>query len=87
MDALLKKHLPNVAYTVPGGGYFFWVRLPESINAVEFRKQAKRMNVDIRPGMLFSCADGLQNFMRLCFAYYEEEQIEQGILRLKKCFE
>ena len=45
------------------------------------------MNVDIRPGTLFSCEGGLQNYIRLCFAYYEEEQIEQGILRLKECLE
>jgi DNA-binding transcriptional MocR family regulator len=87
MDELLKKHLPNVAYTVPQGGYFFWVRLPESGNAVEFRKQAKQRNVDVRPGTLFSCEGGLQSYIRLCFAYYDEEQIEQGILRLKGCLE
>jgi DNA-binding transcriptional MocR family regulator len=87
MNELLKEHLPTVAYTVPQGGYFFWIRLPDSINAVEFRKQAKQHNVDIRPGTLFSCEGGLQNFIRLCFAHYEEEQIEQGILRLKECME
>jgi DNA-binding transcriptional MocR family regulator len=87
MDELLKKQLPAVAYTVPQGGYFFWVCLPESINVVEFRKWAKAQHVDVRPGTLFSCVGGLQNYMRLCFAYYEEEQIEQGILRLKESLE
>jgi 2-aminoadipate transaminase len=86
MDSLLTKHLPAVNYTVPQGGYFFWVRFPEPINAVEFRKKAKLLNVDVRPGPLFSCEGGLQNFMRLCFAFYDEEQMEQGVLRLKKCF-
>ena len=87
MDAVLKKYLPAVTYTVPQGGYFFWVRLPENINAVEFRKQAKLLNVDVRPGTLFSCEGGLQNYMRLCFAYYDEERIGQGVLRLRECFE
>ncbi len=87
MDASLKKHLPPVTYTTPQGGYFFWARLPESINAIEFRKQAKRFNVDVRPGPLFSCEGGLQSYIRLCFAYYDEERIEQGILRLRECFE
>jgi 2-aminoadipate transaminase len=86
MDALLTKHLTAVTYMVPQGGYFFWVRLPEGMNAVEFRKQAKLQNVDVRPGPLFSCVGGLQNFIRLCFAYYDEEEIEQGILRLGKYF-
>jgi DNA-binding transcriptional MocR family regulator len=87
MDSMLKVHLSNVTYTVPEGGYFFWVRLPESMNAVEVRKQAKLWNVDVRPGTLFSCENGLYNFVRLCFAYYDEAQIEEGILRLRKCFE
>jgi DNA-binding transcriptional MocR family regulator len=86
MDELLKTHLPIVTYSVPQGGYFFWVRLPESINAIEFRKRAKAQHVDVRPGTLFSCEGGLHNFIRLCFAYYDEEQMEQGILRLKECF-
>jgi DNA-binding transcriptional MocR family regulator len=87
MDALLKKHLPAFTYTLPQGGYFFWVGLPGSMNAVEFRKQAKLLNVDVRPGTLFSYKDGLQNFIRLCFAFYDEERIEQGVLRLRECFE
>jgi len=87
MDALLRKHLPAVTYTVPQGGYFFWVRLPVSINAIELRKRAKTLQVDVRPGTLFSCEGGLQNFIRLSFAYYDEEHMEQGILRLKECLE
>jgi DNA-binding transcriptional MocR family regulator len=87
MDTLLKEHLPAFAYTVPQGGYFFWVRLPEATNAVEFRKRANQHNVDVRPGTLFSCVGGLQKNIRLCFARYEEKQIEQGILQLKECLD
>ena len=87
MDSLLKEHLPEVTYAVPRGGYFFWLQLPEQLDAMEFRKQAKSLNVDVRPGSLFSCNNGLRNYIRLCFAYYNETQIEQGILRLRHCFE
>jgi DNA-binding transcriptional MocR family regulator len=87
MDALLKEHLPTLKYTIPQGGYFFWVRLPDSMNAGELRQRAKLQNVDIQPGTLFSCEGGLENFIRLCFAHYDEEHIEQGILRLKDCFD
>ncbi len=87
MDSLLKEYLTEVTYTIPQGGYFFWLRLPEHIDATEFRQQAKSLNVDVRPGTLFSCDNGLRNYIRLCFAYYDETQIEQGILRLRECFE
>ncbi len=87
MDSLLKEYLPAVAYATPQGGYFFWLRLPEHMDATEFRKQAKSYNVGVRQGGLFSCENGLRNYIRLCFAYYDEMQIEEGILRLKQCFE
>lgn len=87
MDSLLKTHLPEVTYALPQGGYFFWLRLPDGVDAAEFRKQAKSLNVDVRQGPLFSCDDGLRNFIRICFAYYDEAQIEQGVLRLRQCFD
>lgn len=87
MDSLLKEHVRAIRYTTPQGGYFFWLRLPEAMDAIEFRKQAKSLHVDVRPGTLFSCNHGLHNYIRVCFAYYDEEQIEEGILRLKQCLE
>ena len=87
MDSLLKEILTDVVYTLPQGGYFFWLRLPESIHATELRQKAKSLKLDIRPGTLFSCQNGLQNYIRLCFAYYDEAHIEQGILRLQQCLE
>jgi DNA-binding transcriptional MocR family regulator len=87
MDSVLKEYLPNLRYTAPQGGYFFWLRLPEKMDATEFRKQAKSYHVGVRQGALFSCDNGLRNYIRLCFAYYDDAQIEEGILRLRKCFE
>ncbi len=87
MDSALRQHLPNVEYSVPRGGYFFWLRLPEGIDAPELRKKAPSFKVDFRPGKLFSSKGGLKNYIRLCFVHYEEEKIEEGIMRLKECLE
>ena len=87
MDLLLRQHLTDITYTVPKGGYFFWVRLPGQIDAIELRQQAKDFKVDFRQGGLFSSTGGSQNYMRLCFANYDEAHIEEGILRLKECLE
>jgi 2-aminoadipate transaminase len=83
MDSLLRQHLTNITYTVPKGGYFFWVHLPKQIDAIELRQQAKAFKVDLRQGALFSSTGEAQNCIRLCFAHYDEEHIEEGILRLK----
>ncbi|HEY5731812.1 MAG TPA: aminotransferase, partial [Anaerolineales bacterium] len=78
-------HLPEAAYEVPQGGYFFWVRLPEDIDTTKLRNTAKAFKVDIRQGTMFSSQSGLKNYMRLCFVYYKEDEIIEGILRLKEC--
>jgi 2-aminoadipate transaminase len=87
MNAALREHLPNLQYRVPHGGYFFWVRLPEKMEARELRKSAQFFKVDFRPGTLFSSRDGLKNQVRLCFVHYEEDKIEEGIVRLRQCLE
>ena len=85
LDSMLQQHIINVTYTVPKGGYFLWLKFPEQVNTLELRQQAKPFKVDFRQGTLFSTAGASQNCARLCFAYYDEEYIEQGILRLKDC--
>jgi len=85
MDSSLRKHLPEITYSVPQGGYFFWAKLPEDLDASELRRKAKDFKVDIRQGALFSSQNGLKNYMRLCFVFHEEEKIEEGIVRLKVC--
>lgn len=85
MDSTLRQHLPSVEYSVPHGGYFFWLRLPEKTDARELRKNTQLFKVDFRPGTLFSSRDGLKDHIRLCFVHYEEKEIREGILRLKEC--
>ena len=87
MDSALREHLPDVTYSTPQGGFFFWVRLPEMMDATELRKDVKTFKVDFRPGTLFSSRGGLRDYIRLCFVHYEEEEIEQGITRLRQCLE
>ncbi|HEX9330268.1 MAG TPA: PLP-dependent aminotransferase family protein [Anaerolineales bacterium] len=85
MDSALRQHLPNIQYSTPQGGFFFWLRFPEVTDATELRKNARRFKVDFRPGILFSSKGELKDYIRLCFVHYGEEKIEQGIMRLRQC--
>ncbi len=87
MDAALRQYLPDVEYTPPMGGYFFWIKLPGKLNATEFEQRAKLFHVGFRPGELFSCQGGFQDYLRLSYVFYESDELEQGVLRLKKCLE
>lgn len=86
MDESLREHLPQVNFTKPHGGYFFWVQSP-NMDAQELQKKAQAYKVGLRPGIRFSSRNGLTDYFRLSISFYGEEQIEKGIVRLKDCFE
>jgi len=77
----LKEQLPGAEYRVPAGGFFFWVRLP-GLDAAALRPWARDHEVDFRPGGLFSSRDGLGEYVRLSFSYYQPGEIEEGMRRL-----
>ncbi len=86
MDAALKEMLPKAKFTTPEGGFFYWVRIP-GVDSGELRKKAKNFNVDIRQGALFSAKMGMEEYMRLCFAFYGEAEIREGVKRLANCLQ
>jgi 2-aminoadipate transaminase len=85
MAEALSHHLPGATYSLPEGGYFFWVKLPGGIDSLELRGRARGARVDFRPGALFSSRGGLHDFLRLCFIYYGPDEIEEGLRRLGEC--
>lgn len=86
MDGAIKKYLPQIKYTSPHGGYFFWLQAP-GMDTQEFQKKAKEFKVGLRPGIRFSSRNGLTDYFRLSISHYGVDDIEEGILRLKKCLE
>lgn len=87
LNTALTRYLPDVSYQIPAGGYFFWVRLPGGINAKVLLKTAEKYKVSYRPGEYFSHRDGLRDFLRLCFAFYETDLLTQGIQRLQQAIQ
>jgi DNA-binding transcriptional MocR family regulator len=84
MEAGLRRELPQAEFVTPGGGFFFWVRLP-GIDAQILRQDALEYKVGFRQGPLFSSQGGMREYIRLCYAFYEEERITKGIRRLRQC--
>lgn len=86
MSALLRTHIPQAQFTAPHGGYFFWLQIPGK-DMRELRRKAQSQKVDLRPGILFSSQKRLMDHFRLSVSFYDVPQLEEGILRLKRCFE
>jgi len=87
MDSCLRKYMPELTYSVPHGGYFFWARLPNQLDAAQLQKRAEPFKVGLRPGVRFSSRGEMRDYIRLCFVFYEPEQIEEGVRRLSQCVE
>jgi len=85
MDIALRQYLPDVEYILPHGGYFFWIHLPNEIKTSELQQRAEAFKVGFRPGTLFSCQGGMQDYMRLSYVFYEPDDLVQGVLRIKWC--
>jgi DNA-binding transcriptional MocR family regulator len=86
MDASLHRELPQSVFEIPQGGFFFWVRLP-GIDTGQLQQKASDFHVGFRPGIRFSSQGGMRDYIRLCYAFYEEEKIAEGIRRLSQCLE
>ena len=83
LNSALRKYLPdNISFVEPDGGFFTWVELPSGIDAEKLLAEAHTHDVGFAPGMAFSPQMNLINYIRLCFAYYEESELKEGAKRL-----
>ena len=83
-DRAVEEHLGGLAhYAVPDGGYFYWLRLPEHMDGETLAARAPAFKVGFRPGQRFSGQQGLRNYIRLSFAYYEDADLAEGARRLR----
>lgn len=85
-DALLEsmeQHMPDgTQWTVPQGGFYSWVTLPEGLDATAMLPRAVSALVAYVPGTgFFANGDGRGN-LRLSFCYPEPDQIREGVRRL-----
>jgi len=83
----LRQHFDDIAeWTPPGGGYFFWLRFDKSIDTTPIRESARKAAAGFQAGSVFSSKGQLNNYLRLSFAHYSENDIREGIARLRPLF-
>lgn len=85
MAAAIKAHLPEgCEYEVPKGGMFFWIRLPEGLNAIELLSLAVDAGIAFVPGAAFYAANPDPRALRLSFVTLTPDQIHTGVAILGK---
>jgi 2-aminoadipate transaminase len=85
LDAALKAHLPEAEYTLPEGGYFMWVELPEGTDVSALFDAATERGVAFVKGTDF-LMEGGENTLRLAYSGVTADQIDEGIRRLADAY-
>jgi DNA-binding transcriptional MocR family regulator len=88
MDDALNEHFAGIAeWDRPGGGYFVWVRFDPDLDTTPLRQKAPELEAGFQHGAVFSMRGIQKNCIRLCFAHYGEEDIAEGIARIRPLFD
>ena len=88
MVAALHRELPEVSMTVPEGGYYLWLTLPEGIDSADLAKHAADAGVIVLAGNKFYARTDRGNeiasrqHMRLAYTHCSPAQIDEGIRRI-----
>lgn len=76
----IARHFPaGTKVTSPEGGYFAWVELPPSVNALELHRLALSHDVSVAPGQLFSAGNGFTHHIRVNFGHPDNKDFESAL--------
>ena len=85
LDEMKKNFHPSLKYTIPTGGMFIWVTLPDNLDMKEFVQEALKQNVAVVPGNAFLVDDSQPcQCFRMNFSTPRDEQIVEGVSILGK---
>lgn len=88
MAASLQAHLPTgCRWNTPRGGMFFWIELPDVIDATAMLPRAVALGMAYVPGAAFFADHARANTLRLSFVTVPPAQIDQGVRLLAKAIE
>lgn len=82
MLGALAEFLPETTWTVPDGGFYTWVTLPDGLDAKAMLPRAVTNLVAYVAGTAFYADDQGHSHMRLSFCYPTPERIREGVRRL-----
>jgi hypothetical protein len=84
MAEALKAHLPAISHTMPTGGFYLWLSLPEELDSKEMLPRAITELVAYTPGTAFFANGHGRSNIRLAFCYPEPAFITEGVRRLSR---
>ncbi|MDB6070809.1 MAG: gntR [Verrucomicrobiales bacterium] len=82
--ALLEVLPDKTRVSQPQGGFFLWLQLPASVDAMQLFHDARRSQLNIAPGHLFSPDAEFNNHLRISCTHPWTDRIAHGIKHLGK---
>ena len=82
LDSMATHFPPGTTWTVPEGGFYSWVTLPEGLNATAMLPRAVSALVAYVPGTGFYADDEGYRNLRLSYCYPPPDRIREGVRRL-----
>lgn len=82
MLSALADHLPGMTWTVPTGGFYVWLTMPDHLDSKAMLPRAVKELVAYTPGTAFYADGNGRRNMRLSFCYPQPDFIREGIRRL-----
>ena len=87
MAQALQQHMPpGAVWRAPQGGMFFWLRLPDGLDAMALLPRAVEAGVAYVPGAPFYAHDRDACTLRLSFVTLSADDIADGIATLGRVF-
>ncbi|MEI7027224.1 aminotransferase-like domain-containing protein [Paenibacillus sp. y28] len=87
MYSLLSEHnIPGLTFSEPKGGMFFWVELPEFLDAEAVLKHAVTEGVAFVPGTPFFAQEPKRNTLRLNYTFADDDTMVRGMNTLANVF-
>ena len=71
----LRDSVPELGFEEPGGGYFLWATLPQGMSAQRLLDQCGSRQLAFAPGNRCAVSADLDHCIRLCFAFYEAQEL------------
>ena len=79
----IRRHFPDgYRVAVPEGGYFLWIELAPTVDALAVHRLALEADISIAPGPMFSARKAFGNCLRLNYGHPWTAQMDRAIARL-----
>ncbi len=80
---LVERHFPaGTRVTRPEGGYFIWLELPPSVNALALHQRARDCAISTAPGVLFSADHRFTHHLRLNVGHPGDARFDPAMKQL-----